>query len=60
MHLGAVVWPLEPDGDGFDYYSIVSMVDETARILVYLRHRDGVYERRTYDADGDDSWVSFE
>lgn len=57
-HPGVEVWPDRVEG-GWDYYWIVSRFDEgNVRNLAYVRCRDGDLQRRTYDENGDDQWVS--
>jgi hypothetical protein len=46
---------------GWSYFWIVSRFDEgSVRNLAYVRLRDQQFERRTYDAAGDDVWVPAE
>ena len=58
-HPSVEVWPdAEFHEGGFDYFWICSNVAGTVRNLAYVRVKPGSFEKRTYDQNGDDLWVS--
>lgn len=61
-HPGVEVWPDEGFTEGgWSYVSIVSRFGEgSVRILAYVRVREGILQRRTYDEAGDDLWLEAE
>jgi hypothetical protein len=58
-HANVEVWP---DADfhegGFDYFWICNNADGIVRNLAYVRVKPGVFEKRSYDQEGDDLWVA--
>ena len=61
-HPGVEVWTDEGFTEGgWWYFWIVSRLGEgNVHNLAYVRLRGGQFERRTYDAAGDDLWVATE
>ena len=61
QHPDVEVWD-DPDAPGGpSYFWIVSRFERgSIRTIAYVRLRDGQLERRGYDVNGDDEWLSVE
>jgi hypothetical protein len=58
-HPRVEVWPDQDFVEGGYSYSWIVAKDERAvRILAYVRWKAGDFQKRTYDENGDDVWVS--
>ena len=56
---GVEVWPdAGADGGGWSYFWVVSRPgDGSARNIAYVRAGSAQFQRRGYDAAGDDEWL---
>ncbi|WP_444911338.1 hypothetical protein [Microbulbifer sp. PAAF003] len=52
------IWDDDFIEDGWSYWNIVSNNSGIVRKLAYLRIKDNAVQKRTYDEQGDDLWVS--
>ena len=57
-HPGVEVWEdAEFHDGGFDYFWVCSRVGGLVRNLAYVRLKARIFEKRTYDENGDDLWI---
>ena len=54
------IWDDEYEEDGWQYWNIVTNQDAFVKKLEYIRFKDSVMQKRTYDENFDDKWIEIE